>query len=533
MTELFDKARAVADAVLYEGYLLYPYTADSPKNQVRWQFGVLMPPSHADDSIGEYTDLRTECLLEAPEDARVHVRLRFLRIQQRSVESLDERGQYRRVASLPVGDRVIEEFDEAVEQEHDLLVRLGDLIDGGCELAVRDDAARSTEEVRDQTGELRGRIVRELRPLRGRLRVDAERIAGPYGGLRLRVSVVNTSEWRAADADRQRALRHAFVATHLLLGLDQGSLLSSMDPPEWAAAAVAECENVRCWPVLLGPGNRSAAVLAAPIILYDDPRVAPESPRQLHDATEIDEILTLRTMALTEQEKQQARQTDERARDIIDGVDDMPPEMLERLHGTLRYLRESVPDQGNSPDQGSPQEQRSSQQRNSQPGSPEHEGPRHEVSPSSPHVETDLPAPPGSSGAGISGEAAGPFPEPGVPWWDPGADAAVSPENDSVEVDGQSVSNGSKVTLRPRSGGDAQDMFLTGRIATVRAVYFDVDGGSHLAVTLDDDPGAEIQGANGRFRYFGTEEVSPLAGAADPSGRPEEAAPAGEHEVRR
>ncbi|MGJ7905181.1 hypothetical protein ACOQFL_01730 [Actinopolyspora sp. H202] len=510
MTELFDKARAVADAVLYEGYLLYPYTADSPKNQVRWQFGVLMPPSHADDSIGEYTDLRTECVLEAPEDARVHVRLRFLRIQQRSVESLDEHGQYRRVTSLPVDDRVIEEFDEAVEQEHDLLARVGDLLAGGCELAVRDDSARSTEEIRDRDGELRGRIVRELRPLRGRLRVDAERLAGPYGGLRLRVGVANTSEWRAEDADRQRALRHAFVATHLLLGLDQGALLSSMDPPEWAAAAVAECENVRCWPVLLGPGDRSAAVLAAPIILYDDPRVAPESPQQLHDATEIDEILTLRTMALTEQEKQRARQTDERARGIIDGVDNMPPEMLERLHGTLRYLRESVPERESSRDEGVPQE-----------GS-------HQSS-----LPPDLPAPPGSPGAGISGEAAGPFPEPGTPWWDPGADAAVSPENDSVEVDGQSVSNGSKVTLLPGSGSDAQDMFLTGRVATVRAVYFDVDGGSHLAVTLDDDPGAEIQGANGRFRYFGTEEVRPLAGAAGASGKPEETAPAGEDEVRR
>ncbi|SFT38759.1 hypothetical protein SAMN04487904_101694 [Actinopolyspora lacussalsi subsp. righensis] len=525
MTELFDKARAVADAVLYEGYLLYPYTADSPKNQVRWQFGVLMPPSHADDSIGEYTDLRTECLLEAPEDARVHVRLRFLRIQQRSIESLDEHGQYHRVTSLPVGDRVVEEFDEAVEQEHDLLARVGDLLDGGCELAVRDDSARSTEEIRDQDGELRGRIVRELRPLRGRLRVDAERLAGPYGGLRLRVSVDNTSEWRAEEADRQRALRHAFVATHLLLGLDQGALLSSTAPPEWAAAAVAECENVRCWPVLLGPGDRSAAVLAAPIILYDDPRVAPESPRQLHDATEIDEILTLRTMALTEREKQQARQTDERARGIIDGVDNMPPEMLERLHGTLRYLRESVPEQESS-------RQKGTQQEGAQQGSPEEKGARQEgPPPSSPRQ--DFPAPPGSSGAGISGEAAGPFPEPGVPWWDPGADAAVSPESDSVEVDGLSVSNGSKVILLPGSGSDAQDMFLTGRVATVRAVYFDVDGGSHLAVTLDDDPGAEIQGANGRFRYFGTEEVRPLGSSEGTSEQPGGTALAGEDEVRR
>ncbi|WP_198319322.1 hypothetical protein [Actinopolyspora erythraea] len=502
MTELFDKARAVADAVLYEGYLLYPYTADSPKNQVRWQFGVLMPPGYADESIGEYTDARTECLLEAPEDARVHVRLRFLRVQQRVVEKIDERGEYRRVASLPVDDRVIEEFDEAVEQEHDLLAQLGDLIDGGCELAVRDDDTERVEEVRDADSTLRGRVVRRLRPLRGRLRVDAERLSGPYGGLRLRVSVDNTSGWRAGNADRQRAVRHAFVATHLLLGVDRGSFLSSLDPPEWAARAVAECENVRCWPVLLGPGDRSEAVLAAPIILYDDPRVAPESPRQLHDATEIDEILTLRTMALTEGEKKQARGTDERARGIIDGVDSMPPELLERLHGTLRYLRDSVPEQPN------------------------------------PTWESVPPEPPAPTGASTPGREVGSFPDPGVPWWDPGADAAVSPESDSVEVAGLLVSNGSRVLLLPRSGGDAQDMFLSGRTATVRAVYFDVDGGSHLAVTLDDDPGAEIQGANGRFRYFGTDEVRPLPGGGESATGAsaelsEDSAVTGEDEVRR
>ena len=37
-----DRARAIADAVLYEGYLLYPYRASSSKNQVRWQFGVCL-----------------------------------------------------------------------------------------------------------------------------------------------------------------------------------------------------------------------------------------------------------------------------------------------------------------------------------------------------------------------------------------------------------------------------------------------------------------------------------------------------------
>ena len=75
------------------------------------------------------------------------------------------------------------------------------------------------------------------------------------------------------------------------------------------------------------------------LFLYDYPQIAPESPGDLYDATEIDEILTLRTMTLTDEEKREARATDPRAAAIIDRVDDMPPEILDRLHGAVRYLR--------------------------------------------------------------------------------------------------------------------------------------------------------------------------------------------------
>jgi hypothetical protein len=94
-----------------------------------------------------------------------------------------------------------------------------------------------------------------------------------------------------------------------------------------------------------------------------------------------------------------------------------------------------------------------------------------------------------------------------VPWWDPGADASVHPETDSVLVGGVPVANGSRVTLRPRPGGDVQDRFLAGMAATVHAVLHDVDGEVHLAVSVDGDPAAELQVAHGRFRYFRPDEV--------------------------
>ena len=79
-------------------------------------------------------------------------------------------------------------------------------------------------------------------------------------------------------------------------------------------------------------------MLSSPVILYDHPRIAAESTGDLFDSTEIDEILTLRTLALTDEEKREARATDPRAADLLDRLDGLPPEMLERMHGAIRYL---------------------------------------------------------------------------------------------------------------------------------------------------------------------------------------------------
>jgi len=98
-----------------------------------------------------------------------------------------------------------------------------------------------------------------------------------------------------------------------------------------------------------------------------------------------------------------------------------------------------------------------------------------------------------------------------VPWWDPGSDASVSPESDHIEIAGVRVARGSRVVMRPGARrADAQDLFLAGRSALVEAVFQDVDGQVHLAVTPEDDPAADLQRGHGRFLYFAPDEVEPL-----------------------
>ncbi|MGW0474891.1 hypothetical protein ACWD0I_27510, partial [Streptomyces coeruleorubidus] len=104
-------------------------------------------------------------------------------------------------------------------------------------------------------------------------------------------------------------------------------------------------------------------------------------------------------------------------------------------------------------------------------------------------------------------------------WWQEGADDGLSPATDTVLVDGVLLGGGSRVRLRPRGrGADAQDMFLAGRTAEVAAVFHDVDGSVHLAVTLDDDPASELHTWYGRFHYFRPDELEPI----EPAGSPDE-----------
>jgi hypothetical protein len=230
-----------------------------------------------------------------------------------------------------------------------------------------------------------------------------------------------------------------------------GVFVSLLDPPAWAHVAAKECTNLHTFPVLAGDNGGRDVVLSSPIIMYDHPGVAPESPGDLHDACEIDEILTLRTLTLTDEEKREARATDPRAKAIVDRADVMPKEVFARLHGAVRSLRP---------------------------------------------VSEDVDAP--------------------ARWWDPGADDSLSPGSDAVVVDGVRIARGSRVRLHPRSGGtDAHDMFLHGRTARVEAVLLDVDDDRHVAVVLDDDPGADLHQWYGRYHYFAPRELTPLDGVAD------------------
>jgi len=79
-------AEQIADAVLYEGYVLYPYRASAAKNRLRWQVGLVTPREYAEATGADPWFMQTECLVESERGATLTVRVRCLHVQERVIE---------------------------------------------------------------------------------------------------------------------------------------------------------------------------------------------------------------------------------------------------------------------------------------------------------------------------------------------------------------------------------------------------------------------------------------------------------------
>jgi hypothetical protein len=464
----FATARLVADTVLYEGYVLYPYRASAQKNQLRWQFGVLAPPGYCRSAGSERSAMRSEVVVDPGARPQLTVRIRCLQIQHRDVESTDDGGvSFSPADSLQLGDSTLVPWDEAVDSEinvaaHALTASADATISHPFTLPSGEDI----EVLRDHRGSVVGRAVRRREEVRGLVRLSTANADAESNLLKVSISVENTTDWADDDAptDRDSVMRKSLIAVHTLLAVDDASFVSLLDPRPDAEAVVATCHNDGTFPVLIGAAETSDVMLSSPIILYDFPAVAPESAGDFCDSTEIDEILALRVMTLTDDEKAEARGTDARAAAIIDRCDDMPDEIWSRLHGAVRSLRPV-------------------------------DAPHHTFPGDTFPDET------------FSQEAGFEMPDGDTPWWDPGQDSSFDPFSDTMLIGGVKVGNGTRVRLKPSRRADAHDIFYADRLATVKGVFNDVDGAQHVAVALDDDPASDMLEWQGRFLYFHPDEI--------------------------
>ncbi len=331
-----DRTSRIADAVLYEGYILWPYRRSATKNQRRWTFGGVYPEGHSTGRVDDPSLQQTQCLLEGDSETRLDVRVRFLHVVERKIARATAAGETEYVDELDVGDERYLAWDEAAEREVGAAgLSPPDLVEKPHRIDVSVAAGVGKEPLAAPAGEQVATLVRRWRALEGAVEIRAEHVRG--GVFRLTVQTRNTSPWQGGSRDD--ALRQTFVSTHTVLQAEAGSFVSLTDPPAEVRDVAEGCENIGTWPVLVGEEGDRHTLLSSPIILPDYPQISDDSPGDLFDGTEIDEMLTLNILGLSDAEKQEMRASDPRAREILDRTAALTPEQMMKLHGTVRELR--------------------------------------------------------------------------------------------------------------------------------------------------------------------------------------------------
>jgi hypothetical protein len=332
-----DAVKKIAEAVLYEGYILWPYRRSSTKNQQRWTFGGVYPRAYS-EARGEDDPwiVQTQCLVLGDEESVIEVKVRFLHVVERRIARKNAEGTLEFVDELRVGGERYLSWDEATEREVAVgRLKLSELLGSSRQVEIDIPGGSQEEPLAEPTGEVVGAQVRSWRRLCGTVEVGAEPLR--EGLFRVTVRIINATPWEGED--RETTLKQTFVSTHAVLEVVGGEFVSLMDPPEEFREAAQGCENIKMWPVLVGEEGDRNMMLSAPIILYDYPQIAPESPGDLFDGTEIDQLLVFNILNLTDEEKEEMRASDPRAREILERTESLSPEELMNLHGAIREFR--------------------------------------------------------------------------------------------------------------------------------------------------------------------------------------------------
>ncbi len=306
-----DPVRAIADAVLYEGYILWPYRRSAMKNTQRWTFGGVYPRAWSERHSDDRWQMTSEVLVRGEPD--VDVSVRFLHVVRRQVfDAADEP-----VDELTVDGDLHISWEEATEREP-----------GPGPVAI--PGGRELEPLGDS-----GAVVRTWLALDGSIDVSAEALREDVSRVTVRIS--NNTPF---DGTREEALAQTFCSCHAVLRARSGSeFVSLTDPPDDLRVEAEACRNDAAWPVLVGEPHERGTMLCSPIILEDYPRIAPESPGDLFDGGEIDQMLVLNILSLTDAEKDEMRASDPRAREILERTESLTPEQLMALNGRLSDLR--------------------------------------------------------------------------------------------------------------------------------------------------------------------------------------------------
>ena len=269
----------IADAILYEGYNLYPYRKDALKNQKRFNFGIV--------SAEKETFQNLECLiLSENSDAEISFKIRFLQIENS------------------------QDWQSVIPRECSNSVNLREILD----VRKSFDFSFSADE--------------SFLELNGKIEVFATKLDENL--YKLKLILQNLTQCENAESNVSN-----LISTHQILNVKNAKFLSLLETPEEFQKFSQTLENKNVFPVLVGDKSKQNSIFASPIILYDFPKVSENSFAEMFDGTEIDELLVLSILALTDEEKREIRRTDEKAAKVLDKIENMNKEDLLKLHAEM------------------------------------------------------------------------------------------------------------------------------------------------------------------------------------------------------
>jgi hypothetical protein len=322
-----DLVRKIADTILYEGYMLYPYRRSAIKNRQRWTFGILYPPAYPEVSSGtERSLMHSECLISTSGSPSIEIEVRFLHLIAHEVHPTTK-------SSTP---GYAESWDEGVERS----VRFKfDSPLSSQSFNFSFPGKHESEPLQDASVTPTENLTRIQHEVNGTISVSSERALPDV--IKLTIDVANETSLPTRSLDRDSALLRSLLSAHTVLSVENGEFVSLLDPPNDLQTTANSCKNIGNFPVLVGDQdkNQRDTLLCSPILLYDYPQIAPESSGDFYDGTEMDEMLTLRVMTLTDEEKDQMRLGDDRVRSLLQRTEENVRDQLMRTHGTIRSLR--------------------------------------------------------------------------------------------------------------------------------------------------------------------------------------------------
>lgn len=273
----------ICNALLYEGYALFPYRKNALKNQKRFNFGVLSPKVWAEKQMNEQHFQQTEILVLAENESKLSFKTRFLELSDDS------------------------EWQTAVEKK------------------IEDEFSLSEPKTLEYKED----------SLCGKIEISTKKLTEDLFKIRFIFENLTKSE-NCESLSREEVLQFSFVSTHTIFEIENGKFVSLLETPNEFVNQAKSLRNINILPVLIGDKFKQNIILASPIILYDFPEIAENSLENFFDGLEIDELMILNLLALPDEEKRQIAETDELTKKILDKIESATPEDLLKLHAHLR-----------------------------------------------------------------------------------------------------------------------------------------------------------------------------------------------------